>query len=221
MTRTSLNIDDRLQDYIRAIGVNETDALTGLRIETSEQPGAQMQIAPEEGQFMMLLARLIGARQAIEVGTYTGYSTLWLAHGLQADGHIIACDHDDRMPAIGRPFWQQDGLEHMIDLRIAPALDTFDHLRAARDNTGTYDLIFIDADKANYQAYYERGLALLRSGGLILVDNTLWSGLVTDKTNQDRGTQAIRAFNDALEQDNRVDVSLVPIGDGLTLARKR
>ena len=221
MTHTSLGIDETLQAYIHAVGVDETDAMAGLRTETAGQPGAQMQIAPEQGQFMMLLARLIGAHRAIEIGTYTGYSTLWLAHGLQDGGRLIACDIDDQMPAIGHPYWQADGLDHLIDLRIAPALDTLDDILRTAQMNERYDLIFIDADKANYQTYFERGLELLRPGGLVLVDNTLWGGQVTDETTQDRAAQAIRTFNDALAQDERVDVSLVPIGDGLTLARKR
>ena len=221
MTRTTLGLDDELHSYIAQRFVRGTDALAGLRAETAGQPGAQMQIAPEQGQFMMLLACLIGARQAIEIGTYTGYSTLWLAHGLQDDGRIIACDVDDRMPVIGRDYWRQDGLEHRIDLRIAPALETLDALLASDHEHGAYDLIFIDADKLNYQPYFERSLQLVRSGGLIMVDNTLWGGTVIDESIQDKATQAIRAFNDALAQDNRVEVSLVPIGDGLTLARKR
>ena len=221
MTRDSLGIDKTLQAYIHTFGVRETHALAGLRAETQQHPGAQIQIAPEQGQFMMLMARLIGARHVIEIGTYTGYATLWLAHGLSEDGCIIACDIDDQMPAIGLPYWKADKCDHLIDLRIAPALDTLNNLIEDEAELAIYDLIFIDADKANYQAYFERSLKLLRSGGLILVDNTLWGGLVTDETNQDKATRAIRAFNDALAQDVRVDISLTPIGDGLTLARKR
>jgi predicted O-methyltransferase YrrM len=203
------------------VGVTETGALAGLREATAGQAGAQMQIAPEQGQFMMVLAGLIGARYAIEIGTFTGYSTLWLAHGLQEDGRIIACDIDEAMPAIGRAFWVQDGLDHLIDLRIAPAQDTLDELMHGDEHHEAFDLIFIDADKANYQSYYERGLHLIRPGGLIMIDNTLWGGKVADHDHDDNATLAIRAFNDALAVDSRVETSIVPVGDGLTLARKR
>ena len=220
MSRATIGLEESLHHYITQRFVRESPGLAGLREATTGRPGAQMQISPEQGQFMMLLARLIGARYAIEIGTYTGYSTLWLAHGLQHKGRIIACDIDETMPAIGKPYWAQDGLAHLIDLRIAPALQTLDNLLTGNHQHGAYDLIFIDADKQGYSAYFERGLKLLRAGGLMMIDNTLWGGTVIDDAQQDKTTTAIRTLNDALAADTRADISLVPIGDGLTLARK-
>ena len=177
-----------------------------------------MQISPDQGQFMALLVKLIGARRTIEIGTFTGYSALAVALALPEDGRVLACDVSDEYTRVGRPFWQQAGVAHKIDLVLAPALQTLDARLAARE-AGTYDFAFIDADKANYDAYYERCLQLLRPGGLIALDNMLWSGAVA-RPAKDADTAALQALNTKLRDDARIDVSLLTIGDGLTLARK-
>ncbi len=179
-----------------------------------------MQISPEQGQFMALLVRLMGARRILEVGTFTGYSALAMALALPADGRLIACDISEKWTAIARRYWRDAGVADRITLCLAPALVTLDGL--LRERAGdTFDIVFIDADKQSYTAYYERALDLLHPGGIVLVDNTLWGGAVADASRTDRDTVAIRAFNAALKIDERIDLSLVPIGDGLTLARKR
>ena len=179
-----------------------------------------MQIAPEQGQFMALLARLMGARRALEVGVFTGYSALAVALALPQDGRLVACDVSAEWTAVARRYWAEAGGAHKIALHLAPALETLAALRAGGEE-GTYDLAFIDADKVNYGAYYEACLALLRPGGLVLVDNVLWGGAVADPAVQDAETRAIRAFNERLHGDPRVDLAVLPVGDGLTLARKR
>jgi predicted O-methyltransferase YrrM len=181
---------------------------------------ARMQIAPEQGQFMSLLVRLTGARRAIEIGTFTGYSAAWMALALPADGRLVCCDQSAEWTAVGIPYWEQLEIRDRIDLRIAPALDTLNVL-FGEGRQGQFDLIFIDADKESYLAYYERALELLRPGGLALFDNSLWGGRVADPGQKDSETEAIRALNRHLHQDQRIDLSLVPIGDGLSLARKR
>jgi caffeoyl-CoA O-methyltransferase len=193
--------------------------LARLREVTSTRPEAEMQISPEQGQFMALLAQLIGARRCIELGTYTGYSALAVALALPPDGKLIACDVSDEWTRIGRPFWREAGVESRIDLRIKPGLDTLDELLA--QGQGNFDFAFVDADKGNYVAYYEKLLLLIRPGGLIAVDNTLAvSGAPIIRQNS-ASARAIRAFNDHVHHDERVDLSLVPIGEGLTLLRKR
>jgi len=179
-----------------------------------------MQIAPEQGQFMALLVQLIGAKKTLEVGVFTGYSSLSVALALPADSKIIACDVSEEYTAIARRYWQQAGVADKIDLRLAPAIETLDQLLAA-SVAQTFDFAFIDADKENYDAYYERCLQLVRPGGLIAIDNVLWSGRAADPLDQDQSTQAIRAFNEKLHDDERITLSLVPIADGLTLALKR
>jgi caffeoyl-CoA O-methyltransferase len=181
---------------------------------------AGMQISPEQGQFMALLVKLIGARRTLEIGVFTGYSALSVALALPDDGKIVACDVNEEWTTMARKFWQKAGVAHRIDLRLAPALQTLDAL-LAEGGAGQYDFAFIDADKTGYAAYYERCLQLMRRGGLIAVDNTLWSGSVVDPSVQDDDTRALRAFNDQLHGDERIDLSLLPVGDGLTLARKR
>jgi caffeoyl-CoA O-methyltransferase len=178
-----------------------------------------MQIGPEQGQFMALLVRLMGARRAIEIGTFTGYSALTIALALPADGRLLACDVSDEYTRVGRPFWERAGVAAKIELVLAPATETLDR-RLAQGEAGQHDFAFIDADKASYDGYYERCLRLLRPGGLIALDNTLWSGAVARPTS-DADTLALQALNDKLHRDERVDLSLLPIGDGLTLARKR
>ena len=179
-----------------------------------------MQISPEQGQFLALLAKLIGARNCIEVGTYTGYSSLAIALALPADGRLIACDINPKTTAIARQFWREAAVDTRIELRLQPAERTLDELIAA-DGAARYDFAFIDADKTNYRTYYEKLLTLIRPGGLIAVDNTLWSGGVADPKDTSADTMALREFNDHVHKDERVDLALVPIGDGLTLLRKR
>jgi caffeoyl-CoA O-methyltransferase len=219
MSRRTLSLDDGLYDYLLAHTLHEHPAQAALREVTASHPHASMQISPEQGQFMQLLVKLIGARRTIEIGTFTGYSALTVALALPDDGRVLACDISDEYTRIGRPYWQQAGVAHKIDLRIVPALQTLDDC-LARGEAGRYDFAFIDADKPGYDDYYERCLQLLRPGGLIAIDNVLWSGRVAHPA-EDASTQALQALNDKLHRDERVDLSMVPIGDGLTLARKR
>ncbi len=220
MSARTITMTDPLYDYLLDVSLRENDIAGTLRAVTAEHPQAAMQISPEQGQFMGVLVRLIGARHCIEVGTFTGYSTLCVALSLPDDGRIVACDVSEEWTAIGRAHWREAGVEGKIDLRIAPALETLDQLLGA-GGAGEYDFMFIDADKSNYLHYYERGLKLLRTGGLIAVDNVLWGGSVIDPVKQDDDTNAIRELNRHVKEDSRVDLSMVPIGDGLTLARKR
>jgi caffeoyl-CoA O-methyltransferase len=207
-----------IHDYLVSHGTPPDEIGRGL-IEATRQLGgiSMMQVAPEQGAFMTLLARSIGARRAVEVGTFTGYSALCLARGLPEDGLLICCDVSEEWPAVGRPYWERAGVADRIDLRVGPALDTLRALPAAAD----LDLAFIDADKPSYLDYYEELLPRLRTGGLILVDNVLWSGRVADPAADDPQTVAIREFNDKVAVDVRVDCVMLPISDGLTLLRKR
>lgn len=191
-----------------------------LREETASMEQANMQISPEQGQFMALLVELIGARSVLEIGTFTGYSALAMAVALPENGVLVACDVSEEWTAIGRRYWEEAGVGHKIELRLAPALETLDAL-LAEGRAGTFDFAFIDADKEGYDAYYERALELVRLGGLIALDNTLWDGKVADPAATDVDTEAIRAINAKLALDERVTLSLIPVGDGLTLARKR
>ncbi len=191
-----------------------------LREVTAGIPKSNMQIGPEQAAFMALLVELVEARRCIEVGTYTGYSALAIARALPDDGQLIACDVSEEWTSVGRPFWEEEGVAHKIDLRLAPAIETLDAL-LADGQAGSFGFAFIDADKEGYAEYYERCLELLRAGGLIAIDNTLWEGKVVDPEADDPDTEAIRAFNEKIKDDDRVTLSLVPIGDGLTLARKR
>jgi len=220
MSNRTISLTDSLYDYLLSVSLREPQLLLDLREETAAMPSARMQISPEQGQFMALLVKLSRARRCLEVGVFTGYSSLAVAMALPADGRIVACDVSEKWTAVARTYWQAAGVDHKIDLRIAPALETLDAL-VADGQAGRFDLAFIDADKTNYLAYYERVLVLLRRGGLLLVDNTLWSGAVADPENSEPDTVALRHFNDTLHADERVELSLVPIGDGLTLALKR
>jgi predicted O-methyltransferase YrrM len=220
MGNKTLPLNAQLYDYLCAVSWRESDVLTQLRHVTAQLPAPQMQIAPEQGQLMALLVNLMGAKRTLEIGVFTGYSTLVVALALPPDGQVIACDVSEEYTAIAREHWQRAGVAHKIDLRIAPALETLDHLLATGE-VGQLDFVFIDADKRGYDAYYERSLQLLRPGGLIAIDNTLWSGKVADPTVLDPQTQALRDLNQKLHRDDRIDLSLVPIGDGMTLARKR
>jgi predicted O-methyltransferase YrrM len=220
MSNRSIPLTDSLYDYLIDVSLREPPVLRALRDETLRMSQRSMQIAPEQGQFMALLARLAGARRCIEVGVFTGYSSLVTALALPDDGRIVACDVSEEWTSIARRHWRAAGVEHKIELRLAPALETLDALLAAGER-GSYDLAFVDADKTGYLAYYHRCLELLRPGGLVLFDNTLWSGRVADPEVGDGDTVALRHFNECLHRDERIDLSLVPIGDGLTLARKR
>ena len=219
MSRTHTPITDELAEYIRKVSVREPEALRRLREGTEDHPRASMQTAPEQGQFLHLLARLLGARKTLEVGVFMGYSSTWVALALPPGGRIIACERNDEFAARASQTWREAGVEDRIDLRLGLAIETLDGLIAA-DDVGAFDFAFIDADKTNYANYYERSLVLLRPGGVIAVDNVLWDGNVIDPAVHDDDTEAIRAFNLKVHEDKRVAVSLVPLGDGLTLACK-
>ena len=209
-----------LHDYLLSASLREPPLLQQLRQETANHPMSQMQIAPEQGQLMALLVQLIGAKKTLEVGVFTGYSSLAVALALPPDGKIVACDVSEEFTAIAQRYWKLAGVANKIDLRIAPALETLDALLAT-GQANTFDFAFIDADKSNYDNYYERALQLIRQGGLIAIDNVLWSGQVADSTVQDTRTQAIRSLNDKLHQDDRISLSMLAISDGLTLALKK
>lgn len=219
MSNRSIGLSDALYDYLLSVSLREPEILAELRHETMAMSERSMQIAPEQGQFMAFLVRLTGARRILEIGTFTGYSALVMALALPAEGRVVACDVSEAWTAVARRYWQRAGVAGRIELRLAPALQTLDAL-IGEGGGGSFDFAFIDADKGRYLDYYERSLTLLRQGGLIAVDNTLWGGSVADPANTDADTAAIRAFNAALHADPRVELSLVPIGDGLTLAQK-
>lgn len=219
MTAKSSFVDPAVQEYIIEKIVREDPLLRALREETVRLPEARMAIGPEQGQFMALLARAIGARRYLEIGVFTGYSSLAMALALPADGRVVACDVSEEYTAVARRAWQRAGVSEKIDLRIAPALETLEQLRAQRAEP--FDMAFIDADKRNVDAYYEAALELVRPGGFVLVDNVLWDGAVLDVGIVDESTQALRALNLKAGRDERVDVALVPICDGLLIARKR
>jgi caffeoyl-CoA O-methyltransferase len=216
----ALSITEDLYEYILAVSLREPDIQRRLREETAQLPLSIMQISPDQGQFISLLVKLINAKHAIEIGVFTGYSALSIALAMPPDGRLIACDINSETTATAQRYWQEASVADQIDLRIAPALDTLNAL-IAEGREDTFDFVFIDADKINYSAYFEHSLRLCRSGGLIAVDNVLWFGSVIDEDKQDEDTVAIRDFNRKLSCDERIDTSLVPIGDGLMLARKR
>jgi predicted O-methyltransferase YrrM len=208
-------LPQKIARYIHEHSVREPEILRELRAATASVPYSGMQIGADHGQFMALLVQAIGARNCLEIGTYTGYSALAVALALPEDGRIVCCDVSEEWTAIARRFWDKAGVAHKIELRLAPALETLEELK------GPYDFVFIDADKGNYANYYERCLALVRRGGIIAVDNTLWSGWVADAKRRDDDTRALRAFNDKLHRDERVALSMLPLGDGVTLALKK
>lgn len=219
MLKKTMGLEDQLYNYFLSVSLREADILQQLRQETAHLPNAIMQIAPEQGQFMALLIKLLGAKKTLEVGVFTGYSSLCVALALPIDGKIVACDVSEEYTTMARRYWQAAGVADKIDLRIAPALDTLDQL-LAQGQAETFDFAFIDADKGNYDNYYECSLQLIRPGGLIVIDNVLWSGRVADTQNKESSTQKIRAFNEKLHKDQRITLSIVPIADGLTLAFK-
>jgi predicted O-methyltransferase YrrM len=221
MSDRSIGLSETLHQYLLANSVREPEVLAHLRQETDRHPLSNMQISPEQGQLMGLLVQLIGARKCLEIGVFTGYSSLSVALNLPDDGRIVACDISDEFTSIARKYWQLAGVSEKIDLQIAPALETLDRL-IANGEVGTFDFAFIDADKNNYAAYYDRCFELVRQGGIILVDNVLWYGRVIDPAmDDDKRTQAIKQINQQIYHDNRVQISLIPIGDGLTIARKK
>lgn len=220
MSAKSIGLSDDLHAYLLRAGVREPEVLRKLREETQDIPQHNMQIAPEQGAFMSLLAEVTGARRYLEVGTFTGYSALAVALAMPPDGHLLCCDVSEEWTSVARRYWSEAGVADRIELRLAPALETLDAL-LADGAEGSYDYAFVDADKTNYGAYYERLLRLMRPGGLMLFDNVLWGGDVIDPAIDDEDTRAIRDLNDHLASDERVSVSMLPVADGLTLARKR
>jgi caffeoyl-CoA O-methyltransferase len=219
MSRIHTVLTDPLATYLREITSHEPETLKRLRETTEDHPYASMQTSPEQGQFLHVLARIVGAKKTLEVGVFMGYSSTWVALALPSDGRIIACDVSEEYTARARQSWREAGVESKIDLRIAPALETLDALIAA-GRAGEFDFAFIDADKKNYSNYYDRALTLVHRGGVIAIDNVLWDGRVVDEANSDADTEAIRAFNRKLHADTRIALTLVPLGDGLTLACK-
>lgn len=220
MSANTLNLTPVVYEYYQKMSLRDTPLLQELRAQTHKMSMGQMQISPEQGQFMALLIELMGAKKTLDIGVFTGYSALSVALALPDDGKVIACDINVEWTKIAKRFWEKAGVAHKIDLRLAPALDTLQSL--IKDNeAGTFDFAFIDADKANYLNYYEKTLVLMRTGGLIAIDNVLWSGDVADPMINDPNTCMIRKVNETLLLDNRITISMLPIGDGLTLARKR
>lgn len=219
MSTKTLNLTPAVYDYMLKYSLREPEILRQLREETSTMTGSMMQISPEQGQFMALLIEMLGAKKTLDIGTFTGYSALVVAQALPKDGEVITCDVSTEATDIAKKYWQKANVANKIDLKLAPALETLDNL-INHNESGTYDFVFIDADKKNYLQYYEKSLQLLRQGGLIAIDNVLWDGKVADDNEQDDNTNAIRAINTKLMSDMRVTISMVPIGDGLTLARK-
>ena len=220
MSTGILNYTKALRDYLWDKGIDEHPALKELRIETAGLPESMMQICPEQGALMGNLIRMISAKRTIEVGTFTGYSALVVALALPKDGEVIACDVSEEWTAIGKEKWEQAGVSHKIDLRLGPAVDTLDEL-IQQGQKGSFDFAFIDADKVNYTAYYEKCLQLIASGGVIAIDNVLWGGSVLDSKRNDEDTKAIRELNDFVALDERVNISMIPIGDGVTLVVKK
>ena len=219
MSTATIILDEKLREYLLNVSVKESEILRELREETAQMEYSAMQISPEQGAFMSFLVELIQAKRTLEIGVFTGYSALVVAMALSEDGIVTACDVSEEWANVGMKYWKKAQVEDKIDLRIAPALKTLDQL-LSEGKQGTYDFAFIDADKIEYQGYFDKSLELLRIGGLIAIDNVLWGGSVIDDSIQDSSTKAIREFNENLSSDSRVSISMVPIGDGLTLACK-
>jgi predicted O-methyltransferase YrrM len=211
---------DAIEAYVNSLVLSETGAQKRLRAETAKLPLARMQIGPDQGAFLTLIVGAIGARKAIEIGTFTGYSAISIARGLPEDGRLVCCDVSEEWTAVARRYWKEAGLEKRIELKLAPALQTLEALIAGGEKD-TYDFTFIDADKTGYDAYFEACLKLLRPGGLIVIDNVLWSGAVADPKAVDADTAALRALNIKISNDARVEAVLLTIGDGVMLVRKR
>jgi caffeoyl-CoA O-methyltransferase len=220
MTTKTLTLTQDLYRYLLAVSLREPDVLARLRAETAALPEHNMQIAPEQGQFMAFLLKLMGATRVLEIGTFTGYSALAMALALPADGRLVACDVSRTWTAIARRYWREAGVEERIDLRIAPAIETLDALMT-EGQAGRFDFVFIDADKESYRGYFECALHLVRPGGVIAIDNAFWGGAVVHADESDSDAFAIDSLNRALHEDPRIDLTLLPIGDGLMLARKR
>jgi predicted O-methyltransferase YrrM len=216
---SQIHLNEVIHQYLASVSLREAAILQQLREETSQDDMARMQIGPEQGQFMALLLKLMGARRYLEVGTFTGYSALVCALALPADGEVFALDISEEWTAIARRYWQQAGVAERIHLRLGDAAETLQEL--AGTEQGSFDCVFIDADKTGYQIYIDYGYTLLRQGGLIVLDNVLWGGAVADPDDNDEDTLALRAVNAAMLKDERFDISMVPVGDGLTLALKR
>lgn len=219
MSSSTLQLTEPVRDYLLAKGVREPAALAELRRRTAELDQSMMQICPEQGALMAMLVRLCGAKRILEIGTFTGYSALSMALALPSGGRIVCCDVSEEWTAIALDAWRAAGVADRIELRLAPALDTLDDLTDAEAEP--FDLCFVDADKSNYLAYFERCLALTRPGGALLFDNVLWGGAVADPADERGSTTAIRALNEQIARDERIDIVMLPIGDGLTIARKR
>ena len=220
MSNTTIQLNEELYDYLLSVSLKEDEVLTSLRKATSSMPGSRMQIAPDQGQFMAMLIKIMGAERLIEIGTYTGYSTLVCAMAMDK-GQIIALDSDPVSTSVAKEFWKIAGVDHLIDFRLGDALVSLDKIINDEDGLSSFDFIFIDADKRNYKNYYEIGLQLLRENGIIIFDNVLWSGAVADSKDQNENTVALRELNDMLYKDNRIELSMIPVGDGLTIVRKK
>ncbi len=220
MSTRTLQMDDRLYEYLLRVSLRESDVMRRLREETAKMPFAGMQVSPEQGQFMSFLVEALGVVNALEVGVFTGYSSLAVATALPDDGRLVACDVSDDWTRIARRYWQEAGVEKKVELRLGSGVETLEALsREGKD--GTFDFAFIDADKESYVEYYERCLSLVRRGGVIAFDNVLWNGAVADPSEQGTATVALRRLNDLLTNDARVTLAMLPIGDGLTLVRRR
>lgn len=220
MSSKSIGLSDDLHEYMLAVSHRESAVMERLRAETADHPKSEMQIAPEQAQFLQFLLRLIGARRTIEVGVFTGYSALATAEVLPPTGEVVACDVSEEYTQVARQYWQEAGVDDQIDLRIAPAEETLDAL-LDEGQAGTFDFSFIDADKETYDTYYEQSLRLLRPGGVIALDNVFRDGRVTDPDIEDESVRAIQALNEKLHHDERVDLTMLPLADGVTLAMKR
>jgi len=220
MSNRTIGLSPELHDYVVRVGAREPDVLRRLRAETADLPQHDMQIAPEQGAFMAMLVELTGARQCLEVGTFTGYSSTAVALALPPDGHLLCCDVSQEWTDIARRYWREAGVDDRVELRLGPGLETLDDLLAA-GREGSYDFAFVDADKEGYDGYYERLLRLLRPGGLVAFDNVLWGGEVIDPAADDPAGRAVAALNEKLRTDERVSLAMLPIADGVTLARKR
>jgi caffeoyl-CoA O-methyltransferase len=220
MSSTSIGLSDALQDYLLSISLRESALMQQLREETAEHPKAEMQIAPEQAQFLQFLVQLIGARRTLEVGVFTGYSALAVAEVLPTTGTLVACDISEEYTQVARRYWAEAGVDEIVDLRLAPAAETLAHL-LADDQAGTFDFAFIDADKESYDTYYERALELLRPGGVMALDNVFRDGRVVGDRSDDESVRAIQVLNEKIHDDERVALSVLPLADGVTLAMKR